>query len=50
LTKAEKRSASDRKKDLTDLAAQVNAATAGSSDQAKARLLATAVTDLANAR
>ena len=50
LAKAERRSASDRRKDLTQVAAQLNGAAAGSSDQAKVRLLTTAVTDLANAQ
>ncbi|PYR17472.1 MAG: hypothetical protein DMF94_23575 [Acidobacteria bacterium] len=43
------RSGSQRKAALTQLASQLNAAAASAGDQAKVRLLASAVTDLANA-
>src|SRR5262249_9595522 len=46
---AERRSGSQRKTALTDLASRLSGAAAGSSDQAKVKLLTTAVTDLANA-
>jgi len=49
LDAAERRSGSQRKTALTELATRLNAATAGR-DQAKVRLLTTAITDLANAQ
>ena len=49
LTNAERRSGSDRKTALAQLAAQLNGAAALARDQAKVRTLATAVADLANA-
>jgi len=49
LDAAERRSGSQRKAALTDLAGRLNGAAAGSRDQAKVKLLTTAVTDLANA-
>jgi hypothetical protein len=50
LDTAERRSGSQRKAALTELAARLNTAAATAGDQAKARLLSTAVTDLANAQ
>jgi hypothetical protein len=50
LTNVERRSGSERKAALTRLAAQLNAAAGAARDQAKVRILATAVTDLANAQ
>jgi hypothetical protein len=50
LASAEKRSERDRQKPLTELASQLNAAAASSSDQAKVRILASTVTDLAGGR
>jgi hypothetical protein len=49
LATAERRSGSQRKAALTQLASQLNAAGAAARDQAKVRTLSTAVTDLANA-
>jgi hypothetical protein len=49
LANAERRSGSQRKDALTDLASRLNAAAAAASDQAKVRMLTAAVTDLANA-
>jgi len=48
LETAERRSGTQRKTALTDLATKLNSAAAGSSDQNKVKLLTTAVTDLAN--
>ena len=50
LGNAERKSGAQRKTALTELAAQLNTAAASAGDQAKVRTLATAVTDLANAR
>jgi hypothetical protein len=50
LANAERRSGSQRKAVLTELASQLNAATAPASDQAKVRTLSAAVTDLANVK
>ncbi len=50
LADAERRSGSHRKDVLTELASQLNAATAAAGDQAKVRRLSAAVTDLANAQ
>jgi hypothetical protein len=47
LANAEKASDTGRKTALTQLASQLNAAAAGSSDQKKVRMLASTVTDLA---
>src|SRR5262245_50091040 len=47
LASAERRSERDRKAPLTQLASQLNAAAGSSSDQAKVKMLATTVTDLA---
>ena len=47
LASAERRSANDRKAALTQLATQLDAAAASSSDAAKVRMLATTVADLA---
>jgi hypothetical protein len=49
LDAAERRSGGQRKTALTDLASKLNAAAASSSDAAKVKLLAGAVSDLANA-
>jgi hypothetical protein len=49
LANAERRSGSDRKTALTGLASQLSAATSASTDQTKVRMLASTVTDLANA-
>ncbi len=50
LATAEKRSGAQRKTALTELASQLNTASASAGDQAKVRTLSTAVTDLANAQ
>src|SRR5213079_3174265 len=50
LDTAERRSGAQRKTALTELAARLNTATATAGDQGKARLLSTAVTELANAQ
>jgi hypothetical protein len=50
LTTAERRSGAQRKSALTQLASQLNEGAAAAADQAKVRMLATAVADLANAR
>jgi len=50
LDTAERRSGAQRKTALTELAGRLNGATSSAHDQAKARLLSTAVTDLANAQ
>ena len=50
LDTAERRSGAQRKTALTELAARLNTAAATAGDQAKARLLSTAVTELANAQ
>jgi LVIVD repeat len=50
LAKAEKQSGAARKTSLTELASQLTTAASSASDQAKVRMLSTAVTDLANAR
>ena len=50
LTAAEKASGSQRRTALTTLATALNTDAAGSSDQAKVKMLAAAVTDLASAR
>jgi hypothetical protein len=50
LASAERRSGSQRKTALTELASQLIASTAAAGDQAKVRTLATTVTDLANAQ
>jgi hypothetical protein len=50
LANAERRSASERKTALTELASQLNGAATAARDQAKVRTLATAVIDLANAQ
>ena len=50
LDTAERRSGSERKTALTQLAARLNTASESARDQAKARLLSTAVSDLANAQ
>jgi hypothetical protein len=50
LANAERRSGAQRKTALTELTSQLNTAAAPAGDQAKVRTLATAVTDLANAR
>jgi hypothetical protein len=47
---AEKATGGQRKADLTKLATQLKGDVSGSSDQAKVKLLASAVTDLSNAR
>jgi hypothetical protein len=49
LTAAEKQSAAARRTSLTQLAAQLNGDSAGSSDGSKVKMLASAVGDLANA-
>src|SRR4051812_7423137 len=50
LDAAERRSGAQRKTALTELAARLNTATGAARDQAKTRLLSSAVTDLANAQ
>jgi hypothetical protein len=50
LASAERRSGTQRKTALTELASQLNGAAAAARDQPKARTLATAVSDLANAQ
>jgi hypothetical protein len=50
LTDAEKRSGARRKTALTELASKLDAAAGSAGDQAKARTLSAAVTDLANAQ
>jgi len=50
LANAERRSGSQRKTVLTELASQLNAATAAAGDGAKVRTLSAAVTELANAQ
>ncbi len=50
LTAAEKQSGQQRRTALTSLATQVSGDVARSSDQAKVKMLATAITDLANAQ
>jgi hypothetical protein len=50
LTSAERRSASERKTALTQLASQLTGAAGGAGDPAKVRTLAAAVTDLANSQ
>jgi hypothetical protein len=50
LATAERRSGSQRKAMLTELASQLNSAAAGSGDQARVQKLSAAVTDLANAQ
>jgi hypothetical protein len=47
---AERRSGSQRKTALTELAARLTTATSAARDQGKVRLLAAAVGDLANAQ
>jgi hypothetical protein len=49
LDTAEKRSGAQRKTALTELAGRLTSAASTARDQAKVRLLSTAVTDLANA-
>ena len=49
LANAERRSGTQRKTALTEIASQLNGAAAAAKDQAKVRTLATAVNDLANA-
>jgi hypothetical protein len=49
LANAERRSGSQRKTALTQLATQINGAAAGSADAAKVKTLSSAITDLANA-
>jgi GNAT superfamily N-acetyltransferase len=49
LDAAEKRSGAQRRTALTELAGRLTSATAAARDQAKMKLLSTAVTDLANA-
>jgi hypothetical protein len=49
LANAERRSGSQRKTALTQLATQINGAAAGASDAAKVKALSSALTDLANA-
>jgi len=48
LAKAEHRSGNERRTALTQLASQLNTAAPSSSDQAKVKMLASTVTDLAN--
>jgi hypothetical protein len=50
LTNAERRSGNDRKTALTSLATQLNAAAPAAADRAKVTMLASAITELANAR
>src|SRR4051812_19199620 len=50
LSGAEKQSGSQRKTALTTLASQLDSAASGAGDQAKVRLLSSAVTELANAQ
>ena len=49
LSRAEKASGDARRTELTQLGSQLSADVEGSGDQARVRLLVTAVTDLANA-